>query len=134
MASQLKSGAPTYGQMYELYVIAAVVVGMVSSLGWILLSSDTFTKVYGLPAEDAITPFSQPGIVTADPKLRNTRWEPNPDPRPVDGSHVFTPGASASAPSEGFFDTDALYHGAFAEDLWTEEWTRFGDESWYTQP
>jgi ribose transport system permease protein len=27
MASQLKSGAPTYGQMYELYVIAAVVVG-----------------------------------------------------------------------------------------------------------
>jgi ribose transport system permease protein len=27
MASLLKSGAPTYGQMYELYVIAAVVVG-----------------------------------------------------------------------------------------------------------
>ncbi len=27
MASQLKSGAPTYGLMYELYVIAAVVVG-----------------------------------------------------------------------------------------------------------
>src|SRR5437667_11176798 len=26
-ASKLKSGAPTYGQMYELYVIAAVVVG-----------------------------------------------------------------------------------------------------------
>ena len=25
LASQLKSGAPTYGQMYELYVIAAVV-------------------------------------------------------------------------------------------------------------
>ena len=27
MASQLKSGSPTYGNMYELYVIAAVVVG-----------------------------------------------------------------------------------------------------------
>jgi ribose transport system permease protein len=27
MASQLKSGGPTYGNMYELYVIAAVVVG-----------------------------------------------------------------------------------------------------------
>ncbi len=27
MASQLKSGSPTYGQMYELFVIAAVVVG-----------------------------------------------------------------------------------------------------------
>ena len=45
-------------------VIAAVVVGMVSSLGWILLSADTFTKVYGLPAESALVPFSQPGIVT----------------------------------------------------------------------
>ncbi len=45
-------------------IIAAVIVGMVSSLGWILLSADTFAKVYGLPAEDALTPFSQPGIVT----------------------------------------------------------------------
>lgn len=45
-------------------VIAAIVVGMVSSLGWILLSADTYAKVYGLPAEDAIVPFSQPGIVT----------------------------------------------------------------------
>ena len=33
MASQLKSGAPTYGQMYELYVIAAVVVGGTSISG-----------------------------------------------------------------------------------------------------
>jgi ribose transport system permease protein len=33
MASQLKSGAPTYGQMYELYVIAAVVVGGASLNG-----------------------------------------------------------------------------------------------------
>ncbi len=33
MASQLKSGAPTYGQMYELYVIAAVVVGGTSLSG-----------------------------------------------------------------------------------------------------
>jgi len=45
-------------------IIAAVVVGMTSSLGWILLSADTFTKVYGLSAESAIVPFSQPGIVT----------------------------------------------------------------------
>ncbi len=45
-------------------VIAALVVGMVSSLGWILLSADTFTQVYGLPAESALVPFSQPGIVT----------------------------------------------------------------------
>lgn len=45
-------------------IIASVVVGMVSSLGWILLSADTFQKVYGLPAEYALAPFSQPGLVT----------------------------------------------------------------------
>ena len=45
-------------------VIAAVVVGMTSSLAWILLSGDTFIKVYGLSAEHALVPFSQPGIVT----------------------------------------------------------------------
>ena len=33
MASQLKSGSPTYDQMYELYVIAAVVVGGTSLAG-----------------------------------------------------------------------------------------------------
>ena len=45
-------------------VIAAVVVGMTSSLGWILLSGDTYSKVYGIDAADALVPFSQPGIVT----------------------------------------------------------------------
>lgn len=33
MASQLRSGSPTYGQMYELYVIAAAVVGGTSLSG-----------------------------------------------------------------------------------------------------
>ncbi|NBV25059.1 MAG: ABC transporter permease [Proteobacteria bacterium] len=33
LASQLKSGSPTFGQMYELYVIAAVVVGGASLSG-----------------------------------------------------------------------------------------------------
>ncbi|WP_153558746.1 sodium/solute symporter [Roseimaritima sediminicola] len=45
-------------------VIASVIVGMVSSLGWILLSSDTYKQVYGLDPELAIAPFTQPGIVT----------------------------------------------------------------------
>ena len=45
-------------------IIWSVIVGMVSSLGWILLSSDTYKSVYGLPEADAIAPFSQPGIVT----------------------------------------------------------------------
>jgi len=45
-------------------IIAAVLVGMLSSLAWILLSADTFKDVYGLPPENSIVPFSQPGIVT----------------------------------------------------------------------
>lgn len=45
-------------------IIAAVIVGMVSSLAWILLSGETFEKVYGLSPDQALMPFSQPGIVT----------------------------------------------------------------------
>jgi cation/acetate symporter len=45
-------------------IAAAIVVGMVSSLGWILMSAQAFRDVYGLPAAGALVPFSQPGIVT----------------------------------------------------------------------
>ena len=45
-------------------IIAAVTVGMLSSLAWILMSADTFEKVYGWSREASIVPFSQPGIVT----------------------------------------------------------------------
>ncbi|MFM8282652.1 MAG: cation acetate symporter [Planctomycetaceae bacterium] len=45
-------------------IIAAVTAGMVSSLGWILLSADTFEKVYGWSREASPMPFSQPGLVT----------------------------------------------------------------------
>lgn len=45
-------------------IIASVVVGMVSSLAWILLSADTFQNVYKLSPSYAPMPFSQPGIVT----------------------------------------------------------------------
>jgi cation/acetate symporter len=48
-------------------ITAAIVVGMMSSLVWILLSGDTFSDVYGLPRHFAPQPFrdlSQPGIVT----------------------------------------------------------------------
>ncbi len=45
-------------------IIASVLVGMTSSLLWVLLSTDAYTKVYGLPGTDAIAPLSQPGIVT----------------------------------------------------------------------
>jgi cation/acetate symporter len=47
-------------------IIAAIVVGMVSSLGWILLSAEAFVKIYGIDIlkTPAIVPFSQPGLVT----------------------------------------------------------------------
>lgn len=45
-------------------ITAAILVGMVSSLAWILASAQTYKDVYGLPPETALVPFSQPGIVT----------------------------------------------------------------------
>ena len=45
-------------------IIAAVTAGMLSSLTWILLSADTFEKVYGLSRDLSPMPFSQPGLVT----------------------------------------------------------------------
>jgi len=45
-------------------IIASIFAGMVSSLGWILLSGDTFDKVYGISAKLSPVPFSQPGLVT----------------------------------------------------------------------
>jgi cation/acetate symporter len=45
-------------------ITAAVVVGMISSLGWILLSGQAYKDVYGLDPARAIAPFSQPGLVT----------------------------------------------------------------------
>ena len=45
-------------------VAAAVIVGMLAALAWILLSADTFEKVYGLSRDLAPMPFSQPGLVT----------------------------------------------------------------------
>lgn len=45
-------------------IIAAVWVGMISSLGWILLSGETFNLVYGYVGHPGYVPFSQPGLVT----------------------------------------------------------------------
>jgi cation/acetate symporter len=45
-------------------VIASVVVGMLASLAWILLSGDTYRDVYGWDPTTSPVPFSQPGIVT----------------------------------------------------------------------
>jgi len=45
-------------------IIASVSIGVVTSLGWILLSADTFEKVYGIDPALSPVPFSQPGLVT----------------------------------------------------------------------
>ncbi|MFC2033724.1 cation acetate symporter [Chloroflexota bacterium] len=45
-------------------VIASISVGLVSALGLILLSPDTFSQVYNLPGSSAPMPFSQPAIIS----------------------------------------------------------------------
>ena len=49
-------------------IIAAMSIGLVGSLAWILVSADTLEKIYGFSAADAasraLVPFSQPAIVT----------------------------------------------------------------------
>ena len=45
-------------------ITVAIFVGMITSLGWILLSAQAFKDVYGLNPADAIVPFSQPAIVS----------------------------------------------------------------------
>jgi cation/acetate symporter len=45
-------------------ITAAIIAGMLSSLGWILLSAQAYKDVYGLDPARAIVPFSQPAIVT----------------------------------------------------------------------
>jgi cation/acetate symporter len=45
-------------------IIVGILVGMLSSLAWVLMSADAFKDVYGLPPDQSPLPFSQPGIVT----------------------------------------------------------------------
>ena len=51
-------GTTKYGLML------GIMVGLVSSLSWILVCPDTFAKVYGLPPSDAWVQLSQPGLFT----------------------------------------------------------------------
>ena len=45
-------------------ISAAITVGMVSSLAWVLLSAPTYRDIYGLDPALSPMPFSQPGLVT----------------------------------------------------------------------
>jgi len=44
-------------------ITASIVVGLISSLTWILLTNDAFTKIYKITTPSPM-PFSQPGLVT----------------------------------------------------------------------
>ncbi|CAN5713011.1 cation acetate symporter [soil metagenome] len=45
-------------------ISASIIIGLISSLGWLLLSGPAYKDLYGLKPETAIAPFSQPGLVT----------------------------------------------------------------------
>ena len=45
-------------------IACAVTAGLVSSLAWVLLSADTYSKVYHIDPTTSIVPFSQPALVT----------------------------------------------------------------------
>ncbi|HTN74256.1 MAG TPA: cation acetate symporter, partial [Pirellulaceae bacterium] len=45
-------------------ITAAILVGMTTSLVWVMLSKEAYKFVYNLPAADALVPFSQPAIIT----------------------------------------------------------------------
>ncbi|HAH46919.1 MAG TPA: cation acetate symporter, partial [Planctomycetaceae bacterium] len=45
-------------------ITVAIFTGMITSLGWILMSADSYKGIYGWDPETAIVPFSQPGLVT----------------------------------------------------------------------
>ncbi|MFH1222804.1 MAG: cation acetate symporter, partial [Pseudomonadota bacterium] len=45
-------------------ITAAISVGIISSLAWILLSAQAYKDVYGWDPSTAIVPFSQPALVT----------------------------------------------------------------------
>ncbi|OFZ78876.1 MAG: cation acetate symporter [Bdellovibrionales bacterium RIFOXYD1_FULL_53_11] len=45
-------------------ITAAIIVGMLSSLAWILLSAQAYKDVYGIDPAKALMPFSQPAIVS----------------------------------------------------------------------
>jgi cation/acetate symporter len=45
-------------------ITVAITVGLLASLGWILLSAQAYKDVYSIDPANAIVPFSQPGLVT----------------------------------------------------------------------
>lgn len=64
-----------------------------------------------------------------NPMLRNVRYEPNPDPRPRDGSIALKLQSACTPGSDGLVSPDSRHVGGFnSSDNWLEEWTWFGSE------
>ena len=45
-------------------MIASILVGLFSSVAWLLLTKEAFVNVYGIAGGTGVMPFSQPGLVT----------------------------------------------------------------------
>ena len=45
-------------------MIASILVGLLSSVAWLLLTKEAFVNVYGIAGGTGVMPFSQPGLVT----------------------------------------------------------------------
>ncbi len=93
--------------------------------------------------DDMAAAALQAGVknIAANPRLRNVRYEGNPDPRPRDGSPALLIGAAVTPPSaaigegcgcEAASSPQGSFIGGFnATDNWLEEWTFFGSEDNY---
>ena len=76
-----------------------------------------------------VSPYVE--FVDRDPRLINTRYEANPDPRPTEGSAALRADVPADGSPDGSLAPDERFLGAFGRTNWLVEWTFFGPESDY---
>ena len=80
-------------------ITAAITIGLISSLTWLLLSAPAYKDVYHLDPTKAIAPFTQPGIVTIPLGFIVLVLVSLATQRRVDGAAAPTTPASAPSPS-----------------------------------
>ena len=61
--SEIRARAPIAAPT-TMVIPATITAGLVSSLGWLMLSGPAFQNVYGMKTHPGLVPFSQPGILT----------------------------------------------------------------------
>ena len=113
-ALDVRDNSPALFTSGDSSIQASVIIGNGGEAEW--------TQLNGLGVDAIGTMFTEPMLV-------NTRYEGNPDPRPMMGSPALAVGSAVTPPSNNMMlDTDAQYVGAFGDENWLEEWTFFGDE------